>query len=313
LQLKKSGETRLEIKQLEIFACTVKNLSFSKAAEEMYISQPSVSACIRSLEKTLGVQLLIRNTKGVSLTKEGGDFLAYAQKILALRDQALFSVSGNDRNVRGTIDIIASTIPAQHLLPKIIASFQQSWPNTAIRVTQADSQEVEQKMGELSYDFGMLGSIRDHDRFIHKPVYDDELVLTVPATAPESPEMIRENFASYLMETPFIMRESGSGTRTEIETLFSKLGIDLRKLRTPASFSDTHSILLGVSSGIGVSLVSKIAAIMYAEAGLLKIVEMDNPMFHRQIYIMQNKERLLSPVQQAFAEHVSNFYIETKK
>ena len=298
----------MEIKQLEIFVCTVKNLSFSKAAEEMYISQPTVSNCISSLEKTLGVQLLIRNTKDVSLTKEGGDFLAYAQKILALRDRALFSASGEDRTARGTIDIIASTIPAQHLLPEIIASFQKLWPNTAFRVTQADSQQVEQKMSELYYDFGMLGSIRNNGRFVNYPVYDDKLVLVIPITAPESPETIRENFARYLMETPFIMRESGSGTRTEIETLFGKIGVDPRNLRVPASFSDAHSILLGVSNGIGVSLVSKIAATLYADAGLLKIVEMDSPLFHRQIYLLQNKERLLSPVQQAFAEHTGNFY-----
>jgi DNA-binding transcriptional LysR family regulator len=298
----------MEIKQLEVFVCVARNLNFSKAAEKMYISQPSVSGYINSLEKYLGTQLLIRNTKEVSLTKAGQDFLIYAKKILSLREQALHSLNGEDRAGRGAIDIISSTVPAQHLLPEIIASFQKQRPNILFRVAQADSRQVERKMRGFQYDFGMVGTINDNDRFIHYPVYDDELVLVIPKDTPENPGAIRDNFGDYITRAPFIMRESGSGTRAEIEALLSKIGIDSRNLHIRAYFSDTHSILLAVAHGMGVSLVSKVSAAMYVEDGLLSMVEMNSPLFRRQIYLVHNKELWLSPVQKAFADHARHFY-----
>lgn len=298
----------MEIKQLETFVCVAKYLSFSKAAETMYISQPTVSSNISSLEKYLGAQLFIRNTKEVSLTKAGFDFLVYAQNILSLRDQAMRSVRGENENAKSVIDIVSSTIPAQHLLPEIIASFHRRWPNVTFRVDQTDSRQVEREMGDFHYDFGMVGTIPDITRFIHYPVYDDELVLVLPADAPQSPEEIREGFPEYILKAPFIMREAGSGTRAEIEVLFSKAGVDSRNLRIAAYFSDAHSILLAVSRKMGVSLVSKVAAAMYVEAGLLRAVEMGSPLFHRKIYLMHNKELWLSPVQQTFADHARRFY-----
>ena len=302
----------MEIRQLEIFVCVARNLNFSRAAEEMHISQPSVSAQISSLEKFLDSQLFIRNTKEVSLTKTGLDFLVYAKKILSMRDQAIHDMKGKDRNMNGTIDIIASTIPAQHLLPEIIASFQKQWPNIIFRVEQADSHRVELGMHGFRYDFGMIGTIPADDRFNSYPIYDDELILILPKDASQKSEPIRENFAEYILQTPFIMRESGSGTRKEIETLLAKIGVDLRDLHIPACFSDAHSILLAVSHGMGVSLISKVAANMYVEAGSLIAVEMNNPLFRRQIYLLHNKELWLSPTQQAFADHARQFYHKEK-
>jgi DNA-binding transcriptional LysR family regulator len=299
----------MEIKQLEIFVCVARTLNFSKAADEMFISQPSVSAQISALEKTIGSQLLVRNTKGVSLTKTGLDLLVYAQKILSLRDQAIQSVSGEDRNMSGVIDIISSTIPAQHLLPEIISNFQKKWPNILFRLEQADSHRVQQDMSSFRFDFGMIGTIPNADRLNYFPVFNDELVLVIPNDVQQECEDIRENFAEYVRHTPFIMRETGSGTRKEIETMLIKVGVDIRDLHVPAYFPDAHSILLAVSHGMGVSLVSKVAAKLYTDAGLLKTVEMNSPQFRRQIYLLHNKELWLSPIQQAFVDYARQYYL----
>jgi len=298
----------MEIKQLEIFLSVARNLSFSKAAEEMYISQPSVSTQINALEKILGSQLFIRNTKEVSLTKTGLGFLVYVQKILSVRDQALQNVCGKDRNANGVIDIISSTIPAQFLLPEIIASFQTEWPNIVFRVEQADSHRVGREMNSFRYDFGLVGTIPDNGRFKFSSVYDDELVLILSNSAEQNSKDIRENFADFIRQSPFIMRETGSGTRKEIETLFMKIGVEPRNLRVPAYFSDALSILQSVSCGMGVSLISKVAAKMYVDAGTLKMIEMDSPLFRRQIYLLHNKELWLSPTQQAFADHAQKYF-----
>ena len=300
----------MDIKQLEVFLSVAHHLSFSKAAEEMYVSQPTVSAYISSLEKQLNTQLLIRNTKEVSLTKAGQELLNYAQKILSLRDQALQSIGGASQKANGSLDIIASTIPGQHLLPEIIASFHKTWPNIIIKVSQTDSRHVEQEMIGFRYDFGMSGTIPSDDRLIHYPVFQDELVLVVPNSLTDSAESIRQNFSSFVLKHPFIMRESGSGTRAEIESLLTKSGVSLRSLRTPAFFSDAHGVLGAVAYGMGISLISQIAASMYVEAGLLRSIEMQSPLFNRQIHLLHNKELWLSPLQQAFADHVQNFYLK---
>ena len=291
----------MEIRQLEIFSCVAKKLSFSKAAEELYISQPTVSAQINSLEKMLNAQLLIRNTKGVCLTKVGEDFLTYAQKILTLRDQAVLSAGSDKHDMRGAIDIISSTIPAQHLLPGIISLFQKQWPNIVFHVDSADSAKVIAKMSSFKYDFGMIGTVPD-DTFIGRCIYDDELVLVVPKDFSGKIEPTAESFAKYITSAPFIMRESGSGTRKEIESLFSKLGIHYESLHIPAYFSDAHSILLAVSEGMGISLVSKIAASMYVKTGMVTQFRINSELFIRKIYLIHQKELWLSPLQQAFAD-----------
>jgi DNA-binding transcriptional LysR family regulator len=134
-------------------------------------------------------------------------------------------------------------------------------------------------------------------------VFDDELVLILPNSFSRDRGDAHENFAEYILGAPFIMREAGSGTRAEIEGLLSKIGVDLRDLHIPAYFSDAHSILLAVARGMGVSLVSKMAAAMYVEAGLLTAVEMTSDLFMRKIFLLYNKELWLSPAQQAFADH----------
>jgi len=296
------------MKQLEIFLRVARDLNFSKAAEKMYISQSSVSTQVNALEKYLGAQLLARSTKEVSLTKAGEDFWVYAQKILSLREEARRGLGGEDREARGAIDLISSTVPAQHLLPEIIASFLKQWPNIIFRVDQADSRQVKMKMNGFRYDFGLVGAAADEDRFIHYPVFDDELVLAVPAARPESLEDIRGNFTEYLTRTPVIMREEGSGTRAETLAILAKMGVGLRDLHIRAYFPDAHSILLGVSRGLGVALVSKVSAALYVAAGLLEVVEMNSPLFRRQIYLAHNKELHLSPLQKAFVGHARGFY-----
>jgi len=303
----------MEIKQLEIFACVAKKLSFSKAAQELYMSQPTVSAQINALEKKLGAQLFLRNTKGASLTKTGADFLIYVQKILVLRDQAVLSIGNDDRSWQGSIDIISSTIPAQYLLPEVIAVFQKQWSNILFRVEQADSRKVMQGMSGFQYDFGMTGTVPDDERFVSYPIYNDELVLILPKHFQQELGSVREHFHEYILNTPFIMREYGSGTRAEIENLLSKLGVDPNELRIPAYFSDTNSILLAVTRGMGISLVSKVAAKMYEKAGLVETVELSDHHFMRHIYLMYNKELWLSPAQQAFVDHAKLFYAERQE
>lgn len=298
----------MELKELEAFVAVVRHRSFSRASEALYFSQSTVSAHIASLENSLGAQLLVRTTKKLSLTAAGREFYTYAHNILTLRDQALQNIGRGDRDARSSIHILASTLPAQHLLPEMIAGFRQKWPNVVFHIDQADSREVLDTMTEFRYDFGFVGTAPTDRRFTHCPIYLDRMLLALPGDMTFNGDAIRRDFASFVRKHPFIMRERGSGTRAEIEALLERLGVTPSELQIPAYFSDTHSILLAVSRGLGISLVSAVSAAMHVAAGAVAAVDMHDPLFIRQIYLFYNRELRLPPVQQAFAEHVQSFY-----
>jgi DNA-binding transcriptional LysR family regulator len=155
----------------------------------------------------------------------------------------------------------------------------------------------------------MVGtSTDDENGFNHRLIYNDALVLVCSNDTEDKSDYIREKFSEFLRKTPFIMRETGSGTRREIESILLKIGVDMENLRVPAYLPDSHSILLAVSHGMGVSLISKVAADMYVDAKLVKMIQMHSPLFRRQIFLLYNKALWLSPVQQAFCDHAERFY-----
>lgn len=145
----------MDLKQLEAFVYVAKLNSFSKAADTIYLSQPTISSHINALEKELGTQLLIRSTKEVYPTKSGLDFFVYAQNMLALRDEAIHSVAQGGSSIRGEISLLASSVPAQYLLPSLIAVFQKSYPDILFKVRQSDSEQVGKMLSNCIYDFGI--------------------------------------------------------------------------------------------------------------------------------------------------------------
>lgn len=297
----------MEMKQLEAFCAVARHLSFSRAAKELFLSQPTISAQIAALEQKLGVQLVARTTKEIALTPAGRDFAVYAGNILALRDRALQEF-GAATPARGTLHILSSTVPAQHLLPEVVAAFRRDHPKVVFHVDQADSRAVMEGMTGFRYDFGFVGTAPADPRFVHHPVYLDKLVLALPQGLRAEPDAIRRDVAAFLRSHPILMREQGSGTRYETENLFAKLGITPQGLDVAAYFADTHSILQAVAQGLGIALVSKVSAALHIDAGLIAAVEVNSDLFARQIHLLYRRELTLSPLQQAFADFVRGFY-----
>lgn len=292
----------MDIRQLETFVQVVRQNSFSKAAEKLFLSQPTVSAQVGALEKELGVQLLVRLPREVRPTREGVDFLAYAQQILSLRDEALDCIQGNRHLHEGEIDIVASTVPAQNLLPRAAAAFRREYPNLRIHVNQASSHEAALRMCSYQYDIGVVGVGTHHPRLTSEPLCDDTLVAVLPGNMPWQPGEGRQWLINLLREQPFIMREAGSGTQEETSALLADLGLSMSDLQPAGFFDNTWSIVNAVANGLGVAIVSRFAVTGWESSGLIRSVEIDSAFAYRHFCLLTLKGQELSPVLAAFVQ-----------
>ncbi len=300
----------MEIKQLEAFVAVVQHNSFSKAADMIYLSQPTISAHINSLENEIGAQLLIRSTKAVYPTPTGKELFHRAKSILALRDEAISSVKRVTPEVSGEISILASAVPAQFLLPEIITAFRKQYPHIVFHVHQADSLQVVEGILGYRYDFGIVGTSVNSRRLLTVPFYRDTLVLIAPKAMLINKAEMHRDLALFLRQKPFVMRVmrgDGFGIHVEMEQLLHKQGVSIQNLNVVAYFHDTLSILSAVSHGLGVSFVSKVAATVYEKIGQIQIYDLEHA-FVRQLHLVFKKEMMLSPVQKLFVAYLETYF-----
>jgi DNA-binding transcriptional LysR family regulator len=302
----------MEFKQLEAFIQISKLQSFSKASESLFLTQPALSSQIHALEKEIGTQLFIRSTKKVFPTKAGVDFYQYAQKILALRDYALYDIGKYQRPYEGEINILASSVPAQYLLPPMLAEFNKVYPNIIFRLIQCDSREVYEELQQYQYDIGFVGTEIESPRYIIKPFCQDQLVVILPREMKYEGGTDIGNLKKFLSNKNFIMREAGSGTRMEVESFMAKNKISDQVLKTVAYFSSTQGIIEAVAQGMGVSFVSKFAAQVNERMELIQIVEIDSAQLYRNIYYLLKKDVILAPAQNVFVNYLQRYFQEAK-
>ena len=172
----------MHLKQLEVFVNVVKLKSFSKAAEAVYLSQPTVSAHINALEDELDAKLIVRSTKEVYPSKAGKIFYQYALEMLNLRDMAMQEVKSYSTQVRGTLDVAASTVPSQYLLPRAMPSLIEKYPQMTLSIQQYDSVEVVHRIIDMDAEVGVTGAIFEKSGCVFEPVAEDRLVIITPHT-----------------------------------------------------------------------------------------------------------------------------------
>ncbi|MBE5988965.1 DNA-binding transcriptional LysR family regulator [Lacrimispora xylanisolvens] len=290
----------MEFKQLEAFVQISKLQSFSKASESLFLTQPALSSQINALEKDIGTQLFIRSTKKVYPTKAGIHFYEYAQKMLAIRDQSLYEMSKFSRECTGEVNILASSVPAQYILPQVIADFNKEYPNIVFHLYQKDSGEVFEELIKYQYDIGFVGMESENGRYTQTPLYKDQLVLILPLAMKYDGSRKAEEIIKFIAEKNFIMREGGSGTRSEMEAFFGKHGLSAKDLKTIAYFSNTQGIIEAVAQGMGISFVSKTAVQIYNHLNLINVVEIESELLSRNIFCVQKKDMILTPAQELF-------------
>src|SRR5438552_8267547 len=171
----------MDTRQLAAFCAVVERKSFSQAAERLGVTQPAVSLQIRSLEERLGTQLLDRSGRRVEPTEAGLRLYASAQKLLALEDQLLAEVAGDEAGeVSGTLELGASTGPGGTVVPLLLCEFQERNPAVRVRLSVSDTQTVVDQVADRQLELGIVGAGRRHRGVVFEPFFSDEVVLVCP-------------------------------------------------------------------------------------------------------------------------------------
>lgn len=174
----------IDIKELEAFACVVEKGSFSRAAEALYLTQPTISAHVASLERKLNIKLLVRTTKEIYPSDAGNLLYEYAKEILRLRTNAVQAIKAFSKEMRGTVSVAASTIPGQYYLPKLIQNFRATYPDISFSLQILDSAEVAEQVSARKVEIGFTGTIISLPKCVYQTLAEDRLVIITPNTPP---------------------------------------------------------------------------------------------------------------------------------
>ena len=296
----------MNLKQLEAFVQVSESGSFSKAAKELFLTQPTISAHISSLEKELNVRLFLRNTKEVSLSDDGKDLYRYAKQITDLEKaiEERFYMDSDDG--KHFITIAASTIPAQYLLPKVLMCYRERYPKEQIKIMETDSSEVVTQVVDHMVDVGFTGTVLEKKHCKYIPFYKDELAVITPDT-PEYRILKEQNRddIDWIRRKPLILREEGSGTRKEAEKQLKNAGISMETLDIVASIANQETIKKSVKQGMGITVLSRLAA--EDEDGLL-IFPIPGADEGRDINLVYNKNYQMTRSADRFIRIVKEVY-----
>ena len=268
--------------------------------------QPTVSAHVASLEKELGVCLLMRSTKEVSLTEEGEILYDYAMQMLEL-EQQIRERFGSRKKEGAVLRIAASTIPSQYLLPEIMVRFRERYPGVRLRVMETDSAGAVEQILSRRADIGFAGTVLEEKQCVYIPFYQDELVVIIPGEGLEGPESAAET-AAWIRRMPVILREEGSGTRKEAQRLLRQMGIELSELNIVASIQNQETIKRSVRNGMGISILSRLAAEDEIRSGVLRAVPLGETGGKRNINLVFDRRSLHSTEAEKLIDLVKEMY-----
>ena len=269
----------MDFKQLKSFAAVVEYQNFSKAAERLNIAQPTISTHVRMLEEELNTRLILRTTKSLEITPQGWDAYRYAVKILDLKDRIMDSCSADSKNI---IRLGASTIPAAYILPEVLSRYGEVSPNSYFVINQVHGNEVVDGVMDGQFDVGLTGSPADREGLVCLPLYENRLVMITPVT--EWFIRLQLQTASPLKELlkePMVLREVGS--KKSANHYLDAMGISEEKLHVVARVNDQETVKNMVARGMGVSLISEIAARDFVKER--RILKFTLPDYDSQQYI----------------------------
>lgn len=291
----------MELRQLEIFCTVAEKRGFSLAAEALGLTQPTVSFQIAALEEELGTRLFERGGRTTSLTRSGEVLYRYAREILALSGEAAQAIHSLKGLLWGEVTIGASTIPGEYILPTVLQTFREAHPGIALSVEIGDTAGILRRVLNNEVDLGVVGAGEKNEKLVFTRFVRDRLVVIAPSRGwfdgeKLSPEEFRK--------MPFVMRESGSGTRTVMERKLREKGIE--DLNVVMILGSTEAVKRAVESGAGISIVSERAVRNEVQLGFLRAVEIEGIELQRDFFIVHRKQKVLSPAAGALLEFLKS-------
>jgi DNA-binding transcriptional LysR family regulator len=280
-----------QLPNLETFIRAAEQSSFTAAAKALGLTQAAVSQRIHVLEQELGVPLFVRQGGRVLLTEAGRRLHEYAQRILELHREARAQVSGRPASLSGELFLAASSVPGEHLLPRLLAAFGQQHPHVQVKATVLDSQMVLEQVEHGQVHLGLVGGKGDSPHLEYRCFACDTLALVVPASHPWSrrASVSLEDLASQ----PLVLREAGSGSRWCLEQALARAGKSLRDLRIAVELGSNEGIKEAVLRGMGVAVLSNQAVQKEVQAGQLHALEVAGLPLQREMFAVWDRRRVL--------------------
>ena len=294
-----AGGNQINFHQLYIFHAVATHHSFSRAAEALDITQPAVSIQIQELEKSLGITLFHRRSKGLRVTDVGETVLAYAQQIFALSERLAESVQETKDLKTGHLTLGASTTPGEYVLPQAVGQFRQAHPGIRVELTIANTRTIIQRILNRDMDLGMVGERpQEHSDELELIDYlEDEIVLV--ASPAQSIAQTRSLDPLMVIEEGLIAREEGSATREAAERHFLSLGVTPK---IALELGSNQAVKQAAAAGGGVGIISRLGVVAELKAGMLAVLDVAGWECRRPLTLIYPKHRYMSPAQRAFRQ-----------
>lgn len=277
-------------RRLKIFHTVARLLNFTKAAEELHMTQPAVTFQIRQLEEQFNTRLFDRTHNKVTLTDVGKQVYSYSDRILKLYEEMTRNITEMTGDVSGSVTLGASTTIAEYMLPLLIGEFKNKFPEVMINLRESNTEDIVSMVENNDIDLGIVEGSVNNKNLVVEECKMDHLVVIMPndhILANEKTLRV-EDFVSY----PFISREHGSGTQEVITTYVEKHG-NGEDLNVCFELSSPEAIKGAVEAGMGLSIVSRATIIKELKLGTLTAVEL-KPSLERPFSFVRQRYKFKS-------------------
>jgi DNA-binding transcriptional LysR family regulator len=292
----------MTLEQLRVFVAVAERQHVTRAASDLNLAQSAVSAQIAALEARHGAKLFDRVGRGIELTEAGRLFLHEARMVLARAEAAELVLSELGGLKRGTLAVAASQTIASYWLARPLVAFRRAHPGVAIRLTVGNTAKAAAAVREGSSEIGFVEGAVDDAALSVDPVARDAMVIVV---APDHPWANRKSLTfGDLAETEWVLREPGSGTRSQFEDALIAEGADPSRLRAALEFPTNEAVRSAVEAGMGAAALSASVVAASLEAGLLHRVPL--PLPDRAFLALFHKERARSRAAEALLAIAAN-------
>lgn len=294
------------LQQLRILKAVATEKNFTKAAEVLYLSQPSLSKQIKTLEKNLDILLINRENNKISLTENGKVFLQYSERILALCEESCRALIDLKNGDRGNLTVGASQTIGTYLMPRVLALFAQNYPQIDLKVQVNSTRLIANNVLNREIDIAVVGGEIPNELKKNLRIQDfveDELSLIISKSHPfaKKREINKEN----LYYLNFITLNSNSTIRKFIDNILIQNGIETKQLKIIMQFNSIEGIKTAVSLGLGAAFVSSSAIEKEVELKTIEIIKIENIRITRTLSIISNPESYKSKAFDLFYNELS--------
>jgi len=292
--------------KLKVFYTVASRLSFSKAAEELHITQPAITRHIKQIEEYYKQKLFERQGNRIALTQAGEHLLKYSKAIFAQYEELNFEMNSLLNKTTGALNISASTTIAQYVLPKVLVKFHQSFPEVQLTMNSQNTIQVEQAILDKTIELGFIEGSSKNREIAYHSFMADEIVLVVSRDNP----LIRKEQITIdeLCKIPLILREQGSGTRQVVTDAIENKGVNIDKLSIEMQIGSTEGMKAYLSDRKSAAFLSTHAILNELKNGELFIIDIEDLNITRDFYYitLQGHQSSLSSLFLNFINHHYN-------